>query len=77
MNAVLSAQTLYELSANHILNVSKDFKEGVELDYLVTRLYLLNVKVNVDDVRKLIWVLIAQGRLELTVERKLKFIQYY
>jgi hypothetical protein len=74
MKTVLSAQPVYKLAVNHILKISQDFVEGVEFEYLITRLYLLNVNVDIDEVRVLIWKLISKGQLELTVDRKFKFI---
>lgn len=75
MNTLLSVKPARELTSGHILNIVQDFNEGVEFDYLVTRLYLLNVVVDVNNVKALMWKLISKGLIELTIDLKLKFIR--
>lgn len=75
MNTLLSVKPARELTSGHILNIVQDFNEGVEFDYLVTRLYLLNVVVDVNNVKAVMWKLISKGQIELTTDLKLKFIR--
>lgn len=73
---LISSTPRHKLDENIILQISQDNPEGVEHDYLIIRLQLLEYDFNiVQDLNVLIWKLIDRGLLELTIDRKIKFIK--
>jgi hypothetical protein len=76
INYLSSIELNKELDKDIILHIAQDIPEGIEHGYLVIRLQLLGYKFKVvKDLNALVWKLIDRGLLELTVDRKIKFIK--